>query len=174
MRRAELSAQVVIEPGPDLVEAIRLQTETTDAAILLRFPHGVLALSDRTFVPFRGVSSHLPLRPLFRNSEPHQDGCVMKTREEIMSEIVRLLKDLADDWDYTGEITPETRLFADMGLASLDLVVLGMAVQESCGQTLPFPELFAEVGQRDNPDIPIGEWVDFIHKHLHESARASR
>lgn len=98
----------------------------------------------------------------------------MKTRDEIMTEIVRLLKELADDWDYTGEITPETRLFADMGLASLDLVVLGMAVQESCGQTLPFPEFFAEVGQRDNPDIPIGEWVDFIHKHLDETARASR
>ena len=89
-----------------------------------------------------------------------------KTREEIMDDVLRLLRQLADDWEYTEEITPQTRFFADMGLASLDVVVLGTAVQEHYGQVLPFTELFAEVGQRAIPDIPVGEWVDFIYEHL--------
>jgi acyl carrier protein len=89
-----------------------------------------------------------------------------RTREDIMEDILGLLQKLADDWEYTGKITPRTRFFADMNLASLDVVILGTAVQEHYGQILPFPEFFAELGQRGIPDIPISEWVDFIHAHL--------
>ena len=95
----------------------------------------------------------------------------MKTsRDQIMSDVLGLLTTLAGDWEYTGEITPQTRFFADMGLGSLDVVVLGTAVQEHYKQVFPFAELFAQVGQRAMPDIPVGEWVDFIHKHLDAGA----
>jgi len=90
----------------------------------------------------------------------------MTTREQVMEDVLMLLRKLSDDWEYTGEITPETRFFADMGLQSLDVVVLGTAVQEHYGQVLPFMKLFAEMGQRSLPDIPVGEWVDFIHHEL--------
>lgn len=90
----------------------------------------------------------------------------MTTREQVMGDVLMLLRKLSEDWDYSGEINPETRFFADMGLQSLDVVVLGTAVQEHYGRVLPFMKLFAEVGQRAIPDIPVGEWVDFIHKEL--------
>jgi acyl carrier protein len=87
-------------------------------------------------------------------------------RDKVMDDVLDLLRQLADDWEYTEEITPQTRFFADMGLASLDVVVLGTAVQEHYGQVLPFAEYFVQVGQRGIPDIPVGEWVDFIYEHL--------
>jgi len=90
----------------------------------------------------------------------------MTTREQVMEDVLMLLKRVSDDWEYTGEITPQTKFFADMGLQSLDVVVLGTAVQEHYGRVLPFMKLFAEVGQRSIPDIPVGEWVDFIHREL--------
>jgi acyl carrier protein len=96
------------------------------------------------------------------------------SREQIMADVLGLLRKLADDWEYTGEITPQTRFFADMGLGSLDVVVLGTAVQEHYKQVLPFAELFAQVGQRALPDIPVGEWVDFIHRHLDEGPASDR
>jgi acyl carrier protein len=88
------------------------------------------------------------------------------SRDQIMADVLGLLRKLADDWEYPGQITPETRFFADMGLGSLDVVVLGTAVQEHYKQVFPFGDLFALVGQRPVPDIPIGEWVDFIHEHM--------
>jgi acyl carrier protein len=88
--------------------------------------------------------------------------------------VLSLLRKLADDWEYTGEITPQTRFFADMGLGSLDVVVLGTAVQEHYKQVFPFAELFARVGRRAMPDIPVGEWVDFIHQHLDDGAGAGQ
>ena len=84
------------------------------------------------------------------------------SREEIMGDVLGLLRKLADDWEYSGEIRPETRFFADMGLRSLDVVVLGTAIQEHYKQVFPF------VGQRAVPDMPVGEWVDFIAEHMQE------
>jgi acyl carrier protein len=83
-----------------------------------------------------------------------------------MADVISLLSELAEDWEYTGDITPETRLFSDMGLSSLDIVVLGTAIQERYNQTFPFLKFYEEVGQRETPDIPIGDWVDFIYHNL--------
>jgi acyl carrier protein len=96
------------------------------------------------------------------------------TRDDIMADVLALLRKLADDWEYTGEITPQTRFFADMGLRSLDVVVLGTAIQEHYKQVLPFVKLFAQVGQRAVPDMPVGEWVDFIAENIQEVPAAAR
>ena len=90
-----------------------------------------------------------------------------------MADVLGLLRKLADDWEYTGEIAPETRFFADMGLRSLDVVVLGTAIQEHYKQVFPFVKLFAQVGQRPVPDMPVGEWVDFISEHMQDVPAAA-
>jgi len=91
-------------------------------------------------------------------------------RDQVMTEILTLLRRLADDWEYSGEITPETRLFADLGFESIDAVVLASHVQEHYGRPLPFPELLAEPGRREVKDIQIGELVGFVATHLEEPA----
>jgi acyl carrier protein len=88
------------------------------------------------------------------------------SRDEIRGDVLMLLGKLASDWDFDGEITESTTLAADMGFQSLDIVVLGTAVQEHYGQVMPFTELFAEIGQREIKDLTVGEWIDFISTHL--------
>jgi acyl carrier protein len=88
-----------------------------------------------------------------------------KSREDVLSDFLVLLKKVARDWDV-GTIGGETRLFADLGFESLDLVVLGAAVQEHYGRTFPFSDFFAQMGRRHQQDISVGEWVDFVHRHL--------
>lgn len=91
------------------------------------------------------------------------------SRQDILDDIIGLLGELADDWEYHEEITAETRLFTDMGLASLDVVVLGTTIEEHYDQTFPFLQLYAQVGASDARDITIGEWVDFIHLHINRA-----
>jgi acyl carrier protein len=93
-----------------------------------------------------------------------------RTDEQILQEVLGLLRNVARDWDLDGPMTRDTRLFADLAFESLDLVVLGAAVQEHFGQKFPFPEFFAEIGQRTVRDLTVGEWVEFIHQHLKEPA----
>jgi acyl carrier protein len=92
------------------------------------------------------------------------------TRDQILERVLDLLRGVARDWDFEGQLTGDTRLFADLAFESLDLVVLGATVQEHFGQRFPFSELFAEVGQRAVRDLTVLEWVEFIERHLHEIA----
>jgi acyl carrier protein len=95
-----------------------------------------------------------------------------RTQEQILQEVLKLLLNVSRDWELDGPMTGDTRLFADLAFESLDLVVLGAAVQEHFGQKFPFPEFFAEIGQRSVRDLTVREWVDFIHQHLKEPASA--
>ncbi len=89
-----------------------------------------------------------------------------KSREDILADIVSLLQDLSKEWDYTGHMGPQTLLFSELGLESLDAVVLGTALQERYQKEMPFAQLLAEVGQREFRYLAIGELVDFVDTHL--------
>ena len=88
------------------------------------------------------------------------------SREQVLNDLLASLRQLADDWEYEGEITQDTFFFQDMGLESLDVVVLATVVQDHYGRALPFSDFFAEIGQREHRDVSVGEWADFIYTHL--------
>lgn len=94
------------------------------------------------------------------------------SRDVILTDVLNLLNQLARDWEYSGEITPDTWLFADLGFESIDAVILASFVQEHYGRPFPFPQLLADIGQRDIKDLRISELVGFIHQHLNGAAAA--
>ena len=87
------------------------------------------------------------------------------TREEIQEYVLRTLQELCQDWDYSRPVGPGSLLFTELGLESLDAVVLGTTIQEHFHTPLPFSELLAEIG-RDQRDLSIMELVDFVDKNL--------
>jgi len=91
------------------------------------------------------------------------------TQDVILTDVINLLNQLARDWEYSGEITPDTLLFADLGFESIDAVILASFVQEHYGRPFPFPQLLAEIGERQVKDLRISELVEFIHMHLSAS-----
>jgi len=95
------------------------------------------------------------------------------THATVLADVLDLLRGVARDWEFDAPLTEHTRLFSDLNFESLDLVVLGAAVQERFGQRFPFPEFFAEIGQREDRDLTIGEWVTFIADHLVDAGQAS-
>src|SRR4051812_37042935 len=91
---------------------------------------------------------------------------MIATQPQVLTDVLDLMTQLAGDWEYTGTLTPDTRLLADLGLESLDLVVLGTSLQERYGR-LPFAEFLAEIGQRpvEERDVSVGELVAFVCRH---------
>lgn len=87
----------------------------------------------------------------------------MTTDPRILAEVLAMVDELAGDWEYDGEIAPDTFFLADMGLESLDLVVLGTMIQQRYGR-LPFAEYLAEIGRRpvSERDVTIAELVAFV------------
>ncbi len=68
--------------------------------------------------------------------------------------------------EYSGPIGRETLFFADLGLASIDAVVLGEELQAYYGRPIPFDQMMAELGRRDDRDLRIGELSAFLARHL--------
>lgn len=84
----------------------------------------------------------------------------------VMAGVLDLLGELAGDWEYDGEIEPDTRFVADLGLESLEIVVLGTMVQQRYGR-LPFAEFLEELGERpvEERDLTVAELVTFVCEH---------
>lgn len=84
----------------------------------------------------------------------------------VLAGVLELLGELKEDWEYDGEIGPETYFVADLGLESLEIVVLATLIQQRYGR-LPFPEYFDEIGQRpvEERDVTVGELAAFVCDH---------
>jgi acyl carrier protein len=84
------------------------------------------------------------------------------TEERILDDLTGMLRNFYGR-EYSGEINMQTRLGADVGMASIDAVVLGETIEEHYGRKIPFNEFMAELGRRQARDIELGELVRFLH-----------
>lgn len=92
-----------------------------------------------------------------------------QTRQEILEYVLKLMGELCQDWDYSRPVGPDSLLFTELGLGSLDAVVLGTAIQEHYATHMPFAELLAEIGEQQR-DLSIRELVDFVEKYVGDPA----
>ena len=92
---------------------------------------------------------------------------------QVQDEILTTMRELADDWEYSDPITQETRLMADLGMESLELVILGVSLQQRYGQ-LPFNDLLIQLGERpvEERDLTVGELVGFVCRHQQPGEQA--
>lgn len=87
------------------------------------------------------------------------------TADQILSDLSGMLRNFHGR-EYSGHIGRQTRFFADLGLASIDAVVLGETIEQHYQRKIPFNEFMAELGRRQVRDIELGELVDFLHRQL--------
>jgi acyl carrier protein len=88
-----------------------------------------------------------------------------RTFDEILSDLTGILRNFHGR-EYSGRIAAQTRFFADLGLASIDAVVLGETLEERYARRLPFNDFMADLGRRSVRDVELGELASFLHKHL--------
>jgi acyl carrier protein len=94
------------------------------------------------------------------------------TKNEIRDALLRIMRGLRDDWDWSNEITDETGIFRELGFESIDLVALGSLVEEHFNQTLPFAEFLTRAKEDQVQDITIGYLLDFLVASLSEASAA--
>ena len=87
-------------------------------------------------------------------------------REAVLADVIRLVTNVAAEWDFVGDIDEATRLFADVNWQSIDMVVLAHEIQDRYGRQFPFNDFFASLAQRDTPGVTIGELADFVSAQL--------
>jgi len=90
---------------------------------------------------------------------------------EVLNGVLQLLAEVQGDWEFDGEIGAQTRFVADLGLESLEIVVLSTLIQQQYGK-LPFPAFFDEIGQRTDAeqDVSVAELVNFVSRNRQTTA----
>lgn len=89
------------------------------------------------------------------------------TSEHYTQQLVSLLQDFTQDWDtaHDAPIARDTKLFADLGFESIDIIQLIVAIQEEIlKRNLPFDTLMMKDG-RYVEDLSVGQIADYLSRH---------
>lgn len=89
-----------------------------------------------------------------------------RDRNALREEVLQILTDLREDWEYSDEITERTGIFKDLEFESIDAVAMGSAIEEHFNQSLPFAEFLTKANERQAEDITVGEVLDFLLENL--------
>ncbi len=86
------------------------------------------------------------------------------TSDALLKPLIALLEDFTQDWDHSfeGTMSRSTRLFADLGFESIDIIQLAVAIQEEVlRKRVAFDQLLMRDG-RYVDDLSIGQIADFL------------
>jgi len=88
--------------------------------------------------------------------------------EQIINDLAEMLANFGGR-EYGGSITRQTMFSRDLGMASIDAVVLGETIETHYNKTLPFNQFLADLGKQGAYDIEVGALADFLYKHLNQT-----
>jgi acyl carrier protein len=89
----------------------------------------------------------------------------MTSADQILNDVAELIR-THHAREYSGRIDRDTRFFGDLGLASIDAVVLAERLETHYDRKLAFGELMADLGSRVDRDLRVGELTDFLFRQL--------
>ena len=90
------------------------------------------------------------------------------TDDAIYCDLRTVMERTFPDRDYPDDVGPATTLFGDLGLASIDLVVLAEKLEAHYGRRLPFGAFLTGLRNRNATDVSLGELVAFLIASLTE------
>ena len=89
-----------------------------------------------------------------------------RSAEQLYADLATIVATAFPDRDVSVPIGPDTRVFADIGLASIELVVLGERLEQFYGRKLPYGPFLAGLRNRGAEDLALGELVAFLQAHV--------
>jgi len=89
-----------------------------------------------------------------------------RTTEVILQNLGEVMAAAFPDRDLPMDVGRETRVFADLGLASIDVIVLGERLEQFYGRRLPFGPFLAGLRANGADDLVLGDIVAFLRSHV--------
>ncbi|MBN9523077.1 acyl carrier protein [bacterium] len=90
----------------------------------------------------------------------------MTTADRILADLAAVVRRAFPDRDFPDAVSDDTRVIGDLGLASIDVVVLAEQLGNHYGKPLPFGAFLKGLRERGADDITLGELVRFLQAHV--------
>lgn len=88
------------------------------------------------------------------------------TREQIRADIEAILQEMISAWGVDDdEIGAGTKVVADLGFSSVDLIHLMASIEMRFHLKLPYDEIIVKDGQYAE-DVSVDELVDFVSRNI--------
>lgn len=84
--------------------------------------------------------------------------------DRILNDLGAVVAETFPDRDFPP-VDLESKAFADLGLASIDLVVLAERLEVHFGKKLPFGVFLKGLRDRGADDVSLGDLVTFLGQH---------
>lgn len=89
----------------------------------------------------------------------------MRSTEQILADLTEVMRRAFPDRDHDAPVGESTRAFADLGMASIDLVVLAEKLEAFYGRRLPFGVFLKSLRDSGADDMELGGLVRFLQQH---------
>lgn len=89
----------------------------------------------------------------------------MRSTDDILAALGEVVRQTFPDRDFPEPVELSMGAFGDLGLASIDLVVLAERLDAHFGRRLPFGAFLKGLRDRGADDLQLGELVVFLQKH---------
>lgn len=90
-----------------------------------------------------------------------------QTQEQILSDLAAILREF-NGREYSGAIGPKTLFFGDLGMVSIDAVLLAEALERHYQRSFPFNRFLAEISRDGIRDMELGELAAFLQREMNE------
>lgn len=91
-------------------------------------------------------------------------------RSATLAAVIATLEELVQDWDIEKPIGPDTRVVADLGFESIDLIQMIAALEQSLRpRRISLVDMLVADGRYVN-DLVVDEIVDGIEKRIRQGA----
>jgi acyl carrier protein len=90
----------------------------------------------------------------------------MRSADELLADLAEVVRQTFPDRDFPEPVERSTRVFGDLGLASIEMVVLAERLDAYFGRRLPFGTFLKGLRDRGAEDLEVGELVAFLQKHV--------
>lgn len=96
------------------------------------------------------------------------EGSSPVSTETVSPVIIGIVADMVTDWGHDGrELTAETRLVADLGFVSVDIIHLIVAIEQHFARRMTFQKLLMK-DNRYVDDLTIASVAEFVAARLRE------
>jgi acyl carrier protein len=87
------------------------------------------------------------------------------TQEQILSDLAAILRDFHGR-EYSGAIGPKTLFFGELGMVSIDAVLLAEALERHYQRSFPFNRFLADISRDGIRDMELGELAAFLQREM--------
>ena len=96
------------------------------------------------------------------------------TQTQVRDDVIGILYEVREDSHSSTMLTEDSRLFADLGFESIDVVALGSALEQHFNQSFRYAEFISRARREQWADITIGQLLSFLASSLHGNAAVHR